>query len=407
MPAAIPIESHSAKHDGRECIVSLFSTEIVLEFSNSTIEPIILAEKDLFCVTELPGSGLVLHSFPFVQSGMLWWKKSARTRQDLMIELNNIHGLSSFVTKIRCMILGKPISDQPLKPPRYYVIINPAGGTGVANTIYEQIVRPIFMLVQAELVEFISDRRGSVPQELKTAQLTGFDAIVTISGDGTIHEVLNGLMSRPDWKEIVQIPLGCVPGGSGNALAHTTGLKTPLDAALSIVKGKTQPLDVCSIVQSNRRFFSFLTISWAIASDVDIESEVLRWMGDLRFTLWAVYRMIFLRRYHGKLEFISKDTQNYQASGSDVEEGLSAQTPAAGDYWPSLKYIGPYAYVLFVTVTCSTHTFSLSLSLSLSLSVLLLSLISDGTIRLIHFLADNPLHGQPCKIGTLFSWLRT
>ncbi|GBN27889.1 hypothetical protein AVEN_189478-1 [Araneus ventricosus] len=31
--------------------------------------------------------------------------------------------------------------------------------------------------------------------------------------------VYNGLMARPDWKEVVKIPIGVIPGGSGNGLA--------------------------------------------------------------------------------------------------------------------------------------------------------------------------------------------
>lgn len=34
-----------------------------------------------------------------------------------------------------------------------------------------------------------------------------------------VSQVINGLLERPDWEEAVQIPLGILPGGSGNALA--------------------------------------------------------------------------------------------------------------------------------------------------------------------------------------------
>lgn len=33
-------------------------------------------------------------------------------------------------------------------------------------------------------------------------------------------QVYNGLMARPDWKTAVQIPVGVIPGGSGNGLAR-------------------------------------------------------------------------------------------------------------------------------------------------------------------------------------------
>lgn len=34
-----------------------------------------------------------------------------------------------------------------------------------------------------------------------------------------VHQVINGLLERPDWEEAIRTPLGILPGGSGNALA--------------------------------------------------------------------------------------------------------------------------------------------------------------------------------------------
>ena len=46
--------------------------------------------------------------------------------------------------------------------------------------------------------------------------------IVTVSGDGTVFEVLNGHFERPDWREaLTSLPLGVVSGGTGNALARS------------------------------------------------------------------------------------------------------------------------------------------------------------------------------------------
>lgn len=46
-----------------------------------------------------------------------------------------------------------------------------------------------------------------------------FDGIVTVSGDGLLHEVVNGLMLRKDWMEIREkVTIGGIPGGTGNGL---------------------------------------------------------------------------------------------------------------------------------------------------------------------------------------------
>lgn len=51
--------------------------------------------------------------------------------------------------------------------------------------------------------------RGLDPQE--------FDGVIVCSGDGVLHEVVNGLMSRPDAGDI-DIPVGAIPVGTGNGV---------------------------------------------------------------------------------------------------------------------------------------------------------------------------------------------
>jgi len=53
--------------------------------------------------------------------------------------------------------------------------------------------------------------------------LNAFDALVVISGDGVLHEIINGLLSRPDWDQARQLPVGVISAGSGNAIATSLG----------------------------------------------------------------------------------------------------------------------------------------------------------------------------------------
>jgi diacylglycerol kinase family enzyme len=44
--------------------------------------------------------------------------------------------------------------------------------------------------------------------------ISDYDAIATVSGDGLVHEVINGLLTRPDWEECRKIPIGMVAAGT-------------------------------------------------------------------------------------------------------------------------------------------------------------------------------------------------
>ncbi len=49
-----------------------------------------------------------------------------------------------------------------------------------------------------------------------------YDGIVTVSGDGLIHEIVNGLYRRKDSLQMMSsLSLGFIPGGSGNGLVKS------------------------------------------------------------------------------------------------------------------------------------------------------------------------------------------
>lgn len=62
----------------------------------------------------------------------------------------------------------------------------------------------------------------------------------------------------------------------------------------------------------------FLSLTWCIISDIDINSEVLRWMGSTRFTIYGVYRLMRVRHYQGKLLYNGKKIESNKSE--DVVE---------------------------------------------------------------------------------------
>ncbi len=75
-------------------------------------------------------------------------------------------------------------------------------------------------------------------------------------------------------------------------------------SVLNLVSGRTQPMDLTRVrTQSGRTYYSFLSIGWGFLADCDIESERLRFLGEPRFALWAVVRVVNLRHYRGRLHF--------------------------------------------------------------------------------------------------------
>jgi len=79
----------------------------------------------------------------------------------------------------------------------------------------------------------------------------GYDTVIALGGDGTVHEVINGLMQVPEKK---RPRLGVVPIGSGNDFAHF--LKIPLDPPEALhraLNGEASIIDVGCITDEHGR----------------------------------------------------------------------------------------------------------------------------------------------------------
>lgn len=117
----------------------------------------------------------------------------------------------------------------------YIFIINKRAGGGKGERIYKQLKR-------SELFQSLNRKcfftKGKKDAIAITKQLLLFkqpiQTIVVIGGDGTLHEVINGL-------DDANIPVSFIPGGSGNDFARGFGiLKHPLEVLQAIVEGTDQ-----------------------------------------------------------------------------------------------------------------------------------------------------------------------
>merc|ERR1740128_282523 len=75
------------------------------------------------------------------------------------------------------------------------VFVNPVSGRGRAKQIWKEVAR---MLEEAE-IDFetvITNRAGQARETVETMDLEKYDGVVSVSGDGGLHEIINGLFKR-------------------------------------------------------------------------------------------------------------------------------------------------------------------------------------------------------------------
>lgn len=168
---------------------------------------------------------------------------------------------------------------------------------------------------------------------VQTANLSDYRGIVAVSGDGLIYEIFNGLATRADATEAIKIPIAQIPGGSANALAcslsyiaNETFRNLTLDEfatamTFNLIKSKPIPLDIVSIQLCDKTVIqSFLSVQWAIIADVDLESEKFRYLGEMRFTIGAIKRILDLRIYRGRISFLpTEEYTNYKPKDPTIK----------------------------------------------------------------------------------------
>jgi diacylglycerol kinase (ATP) len=141
---------------------------------------------------------------------------------------------------------------------RCVLISNPASGTGREHRLdrIQSVARVLTCEGHSVTVE-LTTGPGSASAQARDAAGNGAEVVFACGGDGTVHEVIQGLVSEDGSPAAA---LGVVPVGSANALARH--LRLPLDptkAALAQVRGSERTIPVGKLeCDGQTRFFTVM-----------------------------------------------------------------------------------------------------------------------------------------------------
>lgn len=118
-----------------------------------------------------------------------------------------------------------------------------------------------------------------------------FDAVVSAGGDGTLFEVVNGLMARPAER---RPPLAILPMGTGNAFARDLGLEPgAVDAALdALVAGHTRLVDVAEVRHPGGGFHYLNILGVGFVTRAARAATALKGLGRGAYTLGALAALL-------------------------------------------------------------------------------------------------------------------
>jgi len=190
------------------------------------------------------------------------------------------------------------------------IILNPMADMGNAWTVANDL-RPII----AEYGN--ADWSGTVypthaTELAQQAGEDGYDMVIAIGGDGTCHEVVNGLMKVSKRKRPI---LGVVPVGSGTDFAHAIGIPMQSDHALAhALKGEPSTIDIGLMTDENgRQEFFDNSIGIGFDAVVTIRSHKLPLLRGFLMYLTAVIQTIILNHEPSTMK-LNADGETWEQS---------------------------------------------------------------------------------------------
>lgn len=184
------------------------------------------------------------------------------------------------------------------------LIVNPTAGQGRPQEALEALQSSLAPILGGLIV---TQGVGDAERAARTAAENGYSAVLAAGGDGTINEVVNGLLTAESSSG--PLPLGIVPLGTQNVLAHELGLPLDLDGTLVLLQaGRTRPIDVG--LAGSRHF----VLMAGFGFDARVVGEVVRPMKALLGpAAYAFATVGALAKYHSTAISLSLDGEEVRS----------------------------------------------------------------------------------------------
>lgn len=229
---------------------------------------------------------------------------------------------------------------------RAVLVVNPQA-TATTPAGRDVLAHALASQVKLDVVE--TDYRGHAMAAAAQAAVDNVDLVVAHGGDGTVNEVVNGLLAAGPTASTPM--LGVVPGGSANVFARALGLpRHPVEAthillrALEEGRSRRVGLGSVDIGAGQSRWFTF---SAGMGWDADVVADVDRKRGKKASP--ALYARVAAARYvrpgHGRPDL------TIEIPGEDPIEGLRLAFVSNTDPW---TYLGTRA--IHLNHGCSFET---------------------------------------------------
>ncbi|XP_060478059.2 ceramide kinase-like protein [Panthera onca] len=314
--------------------------------------------KDIFSVklkrrysVKQQGSGTLLGITLFI-----CLKKEQNKLKDSTLDLIN---LSEDHCDVWFKQFKKILAGFANRPKSLKIILNPQSHKKEATQVYYEKVEPLLRTAGIKTDVTITEYEGHALSLLKECELQEFDGVVCVGGDGSASEIAHALLLRAQknaGKETdriltpvrAELPLGLIPAGSTNVLAHSLhGIPHVVTATLHIIMGHIQPVDVCTFSTTDKFLRFGFSAMFGFGGRTLALAEKHRWMSPNQRRDFAIIKALAkLKPEDCEISFLpfisSQDLQERKVEGSPKS--------VSNDQWQTIQ--GQILNVSIMAIPC-------------------------------------------------------
>jgi diacylglycerol kinase (ATP) len=182
---------------------------------------------------------------------------------------------------------------------KFLAIVNPAAGGGrSAKLAGAQLRRLKAKGLHVDAIASMAP--GHAVQLAREAYEQGYRRFLAVGGDGTAHEIINGVFSREGQTD--RIELGFLPMGTGNSFLRDFSEKGAESSIEALFAGRKRRVDVLRLRHATGAIYSLNLLSVGFTADVGaLANRRFKFLGHLGYLLGVFVRVLQLKRRAFKL----------------------------------------------------------------------------------------------------------
>lgn len=178
----------------------------------------------------------------------------------------------------------------------WFLIVNPSSG----NKNFKNSWNEIKYLLNLKKIQYSFAFSQYTKHEVELVREVikkGYKIIISVGGDGTLHHVINGVMTQT-YIKTNKVKIGIIPLGTGNDWIKTYNIPNSIEKSIAIIKKNTtilQDIGCITLLNGKKEYFNNLA---GIGYDGYVVKNLkyLKKVGSIAFLLSGLYSLLSYRK---------------------------------------------------------------------------------------------------------------